>query len=128
MATPTVFQYATVKNNPLLVSRSFDKNDEEHGDQISTMLHEVEDDLAQLTFIEEPETMSTQKDLLNLSRKLTLVEFFRYKKEDCLAMALLHRSDQILADEVLPVLAKDEAPSSDLKGLPKMALREMLVG
>ncbi|THV94269.1 mating-type protein MAT alpha 1 [Aureobasidium pullulans] len=119
--------FLTVKDNPVHISKLFKADAEEKDEEIMSMLDSIHNDLGKLATSKEPELNSSNKDSLNLSRKILFSTLYRLQTDKLVRVGSLYQSDQDLANKVSDVLTKDETAPPHLKRLMKSALREKLV-
>ncbi|TIA34901.1 mating-type protein MAT alpha 1 [Aureobasidium pullulans] len=109
------------------MSKLFKADAEEKDEEIMSMLDSIHNDLGKLATSKEPELNSSNKDSLNLSRKILFSTLYRLQTDKLVRVGSLYQSDQDLANKVSDVLTKDETAPPHLKRLMKSALREKLV-
>nr|QBQ58041.3 MAT1-1-1 [Aureobasidium zeae] len=116
----------TVKDNPAYISKLFKEDAEQKDEEILSLLESIHGDLSQLPAAIASESKNSNKDSLNLSRKITMSTNAELQTDKLVQLGSLYQSDQTLADVAHKILSNDSSVPIHLKRLMKSALREKL--
>jgi hypothetical protein len=119
--------FLAAKDNRIQISKLFKENVEEKDQEILNMLDDIHDDLSSMAISQKPESTDSQKDSLNLSRKIMFSTQSQLQTDKLARAGILYQADQALANEVSAILTNDDTTPSYHKRLMKSALREKLL-
>jgi hypothetical protein len=119
--------FLSAKDNSIQISKLFKENAEEKDQEILSMLDDIHDDLSSMAISQKPEPTDSQKDSLNLSRKIMFSTQSQLQTDKLARVGTLYQADQALANEVPAILTNDDTTPSYHKRLMKSALREKLL-
>ena len=119
--------FLAAKDNSIQISKLFKENAEEKDQQILSMLDDIHNNHTRKAKSSRSESSNSQKDSLNLSRKIMFSTQFQLQTDKLARVGTLYQADQDLANEVSAIITNDDTLSSHQKRLMKSALREKLV-
>lgn len=119
--------FLAAKDNSIQISKLFKENAEEKDQEILSMLDDIHNKTRKMAKSSKSESSNSQKDSLNLSRKIMFSTQFQLQTDKLARAGTLYQADQELANEVSAIIANDDTISAHQKRLMKSALREKLV-
>lgn len=119
--------FLAAKDNSIQISKLFRENAEEKDQEILSMLDDIHNKMRKTAISSKSESSNSQKDSLNLSRKIMFSTQFQLQTDKLARAGTLYQADQELANEVSAIITNDDTISSHQKRLMKSALREKLV-